>query len=118
MVWVGITHCGRTDLKIVNGNLNAVRYRDEILSAIVQPFIARHMNSHTFQQDNARCHLAHIYIYLVKNHLLYCMSYRKLTFSKPHIEKLVKSMAISCLNECVIVTKFCLLLSSRSLLAI
>jgi hypothetical protein len=26
MVWAGITHCGRTDLKIVNGNLNAVRY--------------------------------------------------------------------------------------------
>ena len=49
MVWAGITHCGRTDLKIVNGNLNAVRYRDEILSAIVQPFIARHLNRHTFQ---------------------------------------------------------------------
>ncbi len=60
MVWVGITHCGRTDLKIVNGNLNAVCYRDEMLSAIVQPFIARHRNRHTFQQDNTRCHVARI----------------------------------------------------------
>jgi hypothetical protein len=62
MEWAGITHCicGRTDLKIVNGNLKAVRYRDEILSAIVQPFIARHRNRHTFQQDHARCHVARI----------------------------------------------------------
>ena len=37
---------------------------------------------------------------LVKNHLLYCTSYRKLTFSKPHIEKLVTSMVTSCLNDC------------------
>ena len=49
----GITHFGRTVLEIVNGNLNAVCYRDEILVAIVQPFIAHQ----TFQQDNARYHV-------------------------------------------------------------
>ena len=37
-----------------------MRYRDEILSAIVQPFIAHHRNRHTFQQDHARCHVARI----------------------------------------------------------
>jgi transposase len=70
MVWAGITHCGRTDLKIVNGNLNAVRYHDEILSAIVQPFIARHRNCHTFQQDHARCHVACICnLFLAQNNI-------------------------------------------------
>jgi hypothetical protein len=34
----GITHFGRTVLEIVNGNLNAVCYRDEILVAIVRSF--------------------------------------------------------------------------------
>lgn len=60
MVWAGITHCGRTELKIIEGNLTGIRYRDEILSPIVQPFIARYGNRHTFQQDNARCHVARI----------------------------------------------------------
>jgi len=60
MVWAGITHCGRTELKIVEGRLTGLRYRDEILQPIVQPFIARHGNRHTFQQDNARCHVAHV----------------------------------------------------------
>ena len=56
----GITHCGRTELKIVKGRLTGVRYRDEILRPIVQSFIARHGNRHTFQQDNARCHVARV----------------------------------------------------------
>ena len=42
MVWVGITHHGRTELKIIECNLNAVRYRDGILSPIVLPYITRH----------------------------------------------------------------------------
>ena len=35
----GISHVGKTNLKIVVGNLNGIRYRDEILAPIVLSFI-------------------------------------------------------------------------------
>ena len=35
MVWAGISHVGKTNLIILNGNLNAQRYRDEILVPVV-----------------------------------------------------------------------------------
>ena len=58
MVWGGISHVGKTNLKIVVGNLNGIRYRDEILAPIVLPFIRTHHFNHVFQQDNARCHIS------------------------------------------------------------
>jgi hypothetical protein len=58
MIWDGISHVERTDLKIIDGNLNAARYRDEIIVPIVLPFLRRHRFSHVFQQDNDRCHVA------------------------------------------------------------
>jgi len=39
MVWAGICHDGRSQLKIVQGTFNAVKYRDDILDPIVQPFL-------------------------------------------------------------------------------
>lgn len=70
MVWGGICHNGRTELKIIDGNLNAVKYRDEILDGIVHPFIRQHGYNHVFQHDNARCHVARICVdYLEQNHL-------------------------------------------------
>ena len=39
MVWGGICHDGHTHLKIVQGTLNAVIYRDDILHPIVLPFL-------------------------------------------------------------------------------
>ena len=39
MVWGGIIHVGKTNHKIVVGNLNGIRYRDEILAPIVLSFI-------------------------------------------------------------------------------
>jgi hypothetical protein len=35
----GICHDGRTQLKLVQGTLNAVIYRDDILHPIVLPFL-------------------------------------------------------------------------------
>jgi hypothetical protein len=54
MVWGGISHVGKTNLKIVVGNLNVIRYRDEILAPIVLPFIRTHHFNHIFQQDSVR----------------------------------------------------------------
>jgi hypothetical protein len=39
MIWDGISHVERTDLKVIDGNLNAARYRDEIIVPIVLPFL-------------------------------------------------------------------------------
>jgi hypothetical protein len=57
-VWAGICHNGRTQLKIVQGTLNAVKYRDDILDPIVLPFLQQRNFDHVFQHDNARCHVA------------------------------------------------------------
>jgi hypothetical protein len=76
MIWGGISHVERTDLKVIDGNLNAARYRDEILAPIVLPFLRRHRFSHVFQQDNARCHVARVSMnFLNDNHIrtLPCM---------------------------------------------
>jgi hypothetical protein len=54
MKWGGRSHVERTDLKVIDGNLNAARYRDEIIAPIVMPFLRRHRFSHVFQHDNAR----------------------------------------------------------------
>jgi hypothetical protein len=60
MIWGVISHAERTDLKVMDGNLNAARYRDEILAPIVLLFLRRHRFSHVFQQDNDRCHIARV----------------------------------------------------------
>ena len=42
MVWGGISGLYRTDLVVIQGNLNGVRYRDEILQQQVEPFMQNH----------------------------------------------------------------------------
>ena len=59
MVWAGICHDGHTQLKIVQGTLIAVKYRDDILDPIaLLPFLQQRNFEHLFQHDNARCHVA------------------------------------------------------------
>jgi hypothetical protein len=60
MVWAGICHDGRTRLKIVQGTLNAVKYRDDILDPIVLPFLQQRNFDHVFQHSNARCQMARV----------------------------------------------------------
>ena len=70
MVWGGISHVGKTNLTIVVGNLNGIRYRDEILAPIVLPFIRTHHFNHVFQQDSARCHISRVAMnFLNENHI-------------------------------------------------
>ena len=58
MVWGGITDGHSTRLHFIDGKLNSARYRDEILRPIAVPFVRLH--NVTFQQDNARPHVARI----------------------------------------------------------
>jgi hypothetical protein len=44
VVWAGICHDVRTQLKIVQGTLNAVAYRYDILDLIVLPFLQQHLH--------------------------------------------------------------------------
>ena len=70
MKWGGRSHVERTDLKVIDGNLNAARYRDEIIVPIVLPFLHRHRFSHVFPQDNACCHVACVSMdFLNDNHI-------------------------------------------------
>ena len=70
MVWDGICHDGSTQLKIVQGTLNAVKYRDDILDPIVLPFLQQRKFDHDFQHDNARCHMARVCLdFLNQNHI-------------------------------------------------
>jgi hypothetical protein len=70
MILGGISHVERTDLKVIDGNLNAARYRDDIIAPIALPFLRRHRFSHVFQLDNARCHVARVSMdFLNDNHI-------------------------------------------------
>lgn len=59
MVWGAIRAGWRSPLVIIEGALNAVRYRDEILAAHVIPYVANHPDV-IFMHDNARPHVARI----------------------------------------------------------
>jgi hypothetical protein len=70
VVWAGICHDGRTHVKIVQGTLNAVIYRDDILDPIVLPFMQQRNFDQVFQHDNARCHVARVcQDFLNQNHI-------------------------------------------------
>jgi hypothetical protein len=60
MVWGvgGICGGNRTRLVVVNGTLTSQRYRDEILSSVVLPYLRTNGPGRTFQQDNATAHTA------------------------------------------------------------
>ena len=60
MVWGGISFNHRTPLVVVNGNLTAQRYIDEVLRPSVLPFFTTHPDVDIFQQDNARAHSARV----------------------------------------------------------
>ena len=58
MVWAGMSSHYRTELVIVEGNLTARRYIDEVLTPHVLPFLRAHPDIALLQQDNARPHAA------------------------------------------------------------
>jgi hypothetical protein len=61
MVWGGITFEDRTNLVVVNrGSMTAVRYRDDIVVPVVEPFGAIHGPGFVFMHDNARPHIANV----------------------------------------------------------
>ncbi|MCI4390161.1 hypothetical protein PGIGA_G00119410 [Pangasianodon gigas] len=61
MVWGGISLEGRTDLHMLaNNTITAVRYRDEILRAIVRPYTGAVGPGFLLVHDNALSHVARV----------------------------------------------------------
>ena len=70
MVLAGNRHDYRIQLKIVQGKLNAVKYRDGILDPLGLPFLQQRIFDNVFQHDNARCHVARVFQdFLNQNHI-------------------------------------------------
>ncbi len=60
MVWGGISLTGKTRLVVVQGNLNAVSYRDNILRQVAIPYVRNLGPNGILQDDNALPHRARI----------------------------------------------------------
>lgn len=58
MVWGGISLTGKTRFVIIGGNLNAERYRDEILQPVAIPYLHSLGPNSILQDDNSRPHRA------------------------------------------------------------
>lgn len=54
----GITYDNKTDLLIVQGNMNGKHYVDQILPPMVIPFFQRICQNFQIQDDNAHPHRA------------------------------------------------------------
>ena len=69
MVWAGISSTGRTELVILQGNLNGRRYIDEVLRPHVIPYLNQMgVVNPIFQDDNATPHRARmVQDYLTQN---------------------------------------------------
>ena len=58
MVWVAFTSNGRSRLVVIQGNMTAQVYCNQVLRQVLVPFIHNHGPGLTFQHDNARPHTA------------------------------------------------------------
>ena len=67
MVWAGISYRYRTQLVVIDGNLNAQKYRDRVLAPHVVPLLQNHGVISVFQQDDARPHVARDNIQFLRN---------------------------------------------------
>ena len=57
MVWAGFTYDHKIALRIIEGNMNAAKYRDEILRDVIVPFQETHTaESFILLDDNATSH--------------------------------------------------------------
>ena len=60
-VWAGFTYDYKIALRVIEGNMNAVKYRDEILRDIIVPFQEAHPEENfILLNDNAASHRARI----------------------------------------------------------
>lgn len=74
MVWAGISLHTKTDLVIVNGNLNAAQFQNQVL----RPHLIPHMQANrpmTLAHDNAPCHTARTTRQILRNNNVQVMDW-------------------------------------------
>ena len=83
MVWDGVSQHHRTELGVIAGNLNAVRYREDILLHHMVPFLQAHpdMTLHV-------CETCSVYVSVVESYVhlnIYTLSLRKIDSERTFI---------------------------------
>ena len=68
MVWAGVSLHTKTDLVVVRGNLNAVRYQQDILIPVAIPHLQAAGRGMIFMQDGAPAHTARTTQNLLQQH--------------------------------------------------
>lgn len=68
MVWAGICLGGRTDLVWIQGNMTALKYRDEVLEPVILPHRQQMGENFQLMHDNARPHTARIVTSWLQQH--------------------------------------------------
>ena len=66
MVWGGVSQHHRTELIVIAGNLNGVRYKEDILLPHVVPFLQANPDMHLLHV-NATCHTTHSVHYFLQD---------------------------------------------------
>ena len=74
MVWGGISAHGKTPLVIINVNLNAHRYLEEVVRSHVLPFVRGQRMNMTFQQDDARPHVTRLIMNFLRHETVLAMA--------------------------------------------
>ena len=70
VLWSGLEFVMMVALKIVQGPLKAVKYRNDILDPIVLRFLLQRNFDHVFKHENARCHVSRVcQDFLNQNHI-------------------------------------------------
>ncbi|MGH0166264.1 UNVERIFIED_CONTAM: hypothetical protein FKN15_072968 [Acipenser sinensis] len=67
MVWAGVSSRYRTPLVLIDGNMTAQRYVDQVLRPLLVLFLQAHPNVTTFHQDHARPHVARVTTAFLQN---------------------------------------------------
>ena len=86
MMWAGISYGHRTPLVFIDGPLTAQRYVEAILRPVVVPFVRQH--NVTFQQDNARAHVARLSMVFLQQNNVNVMHWPPYCPDLSHIEHL------------------------------
>nr|KAG5703565.1 hypothetical protein BaRGS_000950 [Batillaria attramentaria] len=61
MVWAGFTYDHKIALEVIDGNMTAVKYRDDIIRDVILPFKQQHpVENFILVDDNATSHRASI----------------------------------------------------------
>ena len=89
-VWAGITQFSKTSLVILNGNVNARRYIDNVLRPVALPFLHQNHRRGNFfyQHDNAPAHTARLTVNFLAANRVQVFDWPLLSPDKSPIEHL------------------------------